>query len=127
MNLLLDTHTLIWLLEGDSNLSQTAKAAIENPDNTNFVSIATVWEMAIKVSIGKLEMQAPLNMLKTLMELNGIETLPVSIEHALLVSKLPFYHKDPFDRLLIAQAINENMLLLTRDEKFSHYDVRILW
>jgi PIN domain nuclease of toxin-antitoxin system len=127
MNLLLDTHTLIWLLEGDSNLSQTAKAAIENPDNTNFVSIATVWEMAIKVSIGKLEMQAPLNMLKTLMELNGIETLPVSIEHALLVSKLPFYHKDPFDRLLIAQAINENMPLLTRDEKFSHYDVRILW
>ena len=112
MNLLLDTHTLIWLAEADNNLSQPAKSAIENPENTCFVSVATFWEMAIKTSIGKLVMQIPLTQLKHLITENGIEILPIEIEHTLLIAELPFYHKDPFDRLLIAQAINENMTYL---------------
>jgi PIN domain nuclease of toxin-antitoxin system len=127
MNLLLDTHTLIWFLEGDSHLSTTAKNYIENANNTNFVSIATYWEIAIKISINKLELQMPLQNLKPLIWKNGIEILPITIEHTLLVSQLPFYHKDPFDRLLVAQTMSENMVLLSRDEKFKLYNIQTIW
>ena len=92
-----------------------------------FVSVATFWEMAIKTSIGKLEMKMPFTQLKGLITENGIEILPIDIEHTLLIAELPFYHKDPFDRLLIAQAINENMTLLSRDEKFLLYAIKTLW
>jgi len=104
MNLLLDTHALIWLTEADNHLSQSAKSAIENPVNTCFVSVASFWEMAIKTSLGKLEMQIPLTTLKSLIIENGIEILPIEVGHTLLIAQLPFHHKDPFDRLLIAQA-----------------------
>ncbi len=127
MNLLLDTHALIWFLEGDSKLNGMARQSIENPENTSFVSIATFWEMAIKVSIGKLQMQISLQNLKHLLWKNGIEVLPISIEHTLLVSCLDFDHRDPFDRLLIAQAIKEKMVLISCDENFSLYDIKILW
>jgi len=127
MNLLLDTHTLIWFLEGDSHLGFTAKSCIENPDNTSFVSVATFWEIAIKISINKLELQLPLNTLKSLIWENAMEILPIRIEHPLLVSQLPFHHHDPFDRLLIAQSMSENMLLLSKDKKFKIYDIQIAW
>ncbi len=127
MNLLLDTHTLIWLLEGDDNLSVTAKEQIENPDNTSFVSVATFWEIAIKISLNKLEMKIPLKNLKQLIWENGIEVLPITIDNALFVSQLPYYHKDPFDRLLVAQALNENMLVVSRDEAIPLYNVQTIW
>jgi PIN domain nuclease of toxin-antitoxin system len=127
MNLLWDTHTLIWFIEGDNNLGITARSYIENPQNTNFVSIATFWEIAIKVSINKLTLQIPLKNLKNLLWENGIEILPVTFEHTLLVSQLPFYHRDPFDRLLIAQAIHEKIVLLTKDEKFALYNIQTVW
>lgn len=127
MNLLLDTHTLIWFLEGDANLSAAAKEQIENPANTNFVSVATFWEIAIKVSLKKLEMQIPIQNLKQLVWENGIEVLPITIENTLFVSQLPFYHKDPFDRLLVAQAVNENMILVSRDEAMPLYKVQTIW
>jgi PIN domain nuclease of toxin-antitoxin system len=127
MNLLLDTHTLIWFLEGDAKLSATAKKQIENPANTNFVSVATFWEMVIKVSLNKLEMQISIQNLKQLIWENGIEVLPITIENTLFVSQLPFYHKDPFDRLLIAQAVNENMTLVSRDEAMPLYNVQTIW
>ncbi|NOQ35191.1 MAG: PIN domain-containing protein [Methylococcaceae bacterium] len=127
MKLLLDTHTLIWLAEADSNLSQAAKSAIEDPENICFVSLVSFWEMAIKTSLGKLDIQTPLDQLKQLIIENGMEILPIEIEHTLLVAKLPFHHKDPFDRLLIAQASIEKMTLLSKDEKFSHYDIQLLW
>jgi PIN domain nuclease of toxin-antitoxin system len=127
MNLLLDTHTLIWLLEGDDNLSVTAKEQIENPDNTSFVSVATFWEIAIKISLNKLEMKIPLKNLKQLIWENGIEVLPITIDNALFVSQLPYYHKDPFDRLLVAQALNENMLVVSRDEAIPLYNVQTVW
>ena len=127
MNLLLDTHALIWLLEGDNNLSVTAKDQIENPANTNFVSVATFWEIAIKSSLNKLEMQIPIQQLKQLIWENGIEVLPITIEDTLFVSQLPFYHKDPFDRLLVAQSTNENMILVSRDEAMPLYNVQTIW
>jgi PIN domain nuclease of toxin-antitoxin system len=127
MNLLLDTHTLIWFLEGDTTLSTDAKNLIENPANTNFVSVATFWEMAIKVSLKKLEMQISIQNLKKLLWENGIEVLPITIENTLFVSQLPFHHKDPFDRLLIAQAVNENMILISKDEAMHLYNVQTIW
>ena len=125
--MLLDTHTLIWLLEGDDNLSAAAKEQIENSANTNFVSVATFWEIAIKVSLNKLEMKISIQNLKQLIWENGIEVLPITIENALFVSQLPFYHKDPFDRLLVAQAVNENMILVSRDEAIPLYNVQTIW
>jgi len=127
MNLLLDTHTLIWFLEGDVNLSTVAKEQIENPANTSFVSLATFWEIAIKVNINKLEMQIAIQDLKQLIWKNGMEVLPITIEDTFFVSQLPFYHKDPFDRLLIAQAVNGNILLLSRDEAMQLYNVQTIW
>lgn len=127
MNLLLDTHTLIWFLEGETTLSTNAKKLIENPANTNFVSVATFWEMAIKVSLKKLEMQISIQNLKKLLWENGIEVLPITIENTLFVSQLPFHHKDPFDRLLIAQAVNENMILVSKDEAMHLYNVQTIW
>jgi PIN domain nuclease of toxin-antitoxin system len=127
VNLLLDTHTLIWFLEGDDRLSHAARSTIENPSNTNYASIATFWEIAIKTSLGKLETKTPLTNLKSMLTENGIEILPIEIEHTFLVGKLPFYHRDPFDRLLIAQATHENMYLVSRDEYFPQYDIRVIW
>jgi PIN domain nuclease of toxin-antitoxin system len=127
VNLLLDTHALIWLLEGDLRLSQTARSAIEDPQNTNFISIATFWEIAIKTSLGKLETKTPLSNLKHMTLDNGIEILPITIEHTLIVSDLAFHHRDPFDRLLIAQAIHEKMSVLSRDEHFKQYAIHIIW
>ncbi len=127
MNLLLDTHALIWFLEGDDRLSQAARSVIENPSNTNYASIATFWDIAIKTSLGKLQTKTSLTNLKFLLFENGIEIFPIMIEHTVLVGKLPFYHRDPFDRLLIAQAMHENMFLVSRDEYFSQYDIRVIW
>jgi len=125
LNLLLDTHTLIWFLEGDERLGTVAKNHIENPNNTSFVSIATFWEIAIKISIKRLKLQIPLQRFKSLLWENGIEILPITIEHTIQVSQLPFHHNDPFDRLLVAQSISENMILLSKDEKFKMYNVQI--
>jgi PIN domain nuclease of toxin-antitoxin system len=118
---------LIWFLEGDAQLSSTARARIENPSNINFVSIATFWEIAIKVSIGKLEMETPFSVLSKLVWQNGFEVLPIKFEHTLVVSSLPFHHKDPFDRILIAQAMIEAMPLISKDEYFDAYEVTKVW
>lgn len=127
MNILLDAHSLIWFLEGDNNLSRIAKEAIEDPGNISFVSIASFWEMAIKVSLGKLEIRSSLDQITQLTQGNGIEILPIHLNHALLVANLPFYHRDPFDRLLIAQAKLEKMPLVSRDGYFKDYQISMLW
>ncbi len=118
MNLLLNTHTLIWLLEGDENLSPNALTAIQNPANTCYVSSASLWEIAIKISISKLVMTIPFQELPRLIWENGIEILPAEFEHFLKVSTLPFHHKDPFDRIIIAQSFVEQMEIVGKDEHF---------
>ena len=127
MNLLLDTHTLIWLLEGDENLSKSAIAAIQNSANTCFVSSASLWEIAIKMSISKLEMKIPFPELSHLIWENGIEILPTEFEHFLKVSSLPFHHKDPFDRIIIAQSLVEQMDIVGKDGYFADYGLRLIW
>ena len=107
MSLLLDTHALIWFLEGDSQLSQTAKSEILNLDNACFVSQASLWEMAIKLSLGKLEIRSSYQDLPKLMWENGIEILAIEFEHFDYITNLPFHHKDPFDRIIIAQSLKK--------------------
>lgn len=127
MNYLLDAHTLIWLFEGDKNLSKEARLIIENQESVCFVSSATLWEIAIKVSIEKLEMHCSYGDFMRLIWENGIEVLDIKAEHCLKLLDIPFYHKDPFDRLIIAQSIIEDMTIISRDTHFNNYPVKIIW
>ena len=120
MHLLLDTHTLIWWLAKNPTLSNTAKEAIANPDNMVFVSAASAWEIAIKKSLGKL--QAP-DDLKQQLEQQRFTPLAINIDHGLAIRQLPLHHKDPFDRILIAQAIHEGLTIVSRDRIFKSYNV----
>lgn len=120
MNLLLDTHALIWVFDKNPTLSEEARAAIADGENEVFVSAVTAWEIAIKRSIGKLELQGNYQIgLKRY----RFTPLSISTEHALAVEALPQHHADPFDRLLIAQAQLENLILVTRDGRFTPYGV----
>jgi PIN domain nuclease of toxin-antitoxin system len=127
MNLLLDTHSLIWLLEGDEKLSPIALQAIQSPLNTPFISSASLWEIAIKISIEKLSMESSYEDLTTLIWENGIEILPLDFEHYVEVIGLPFHHKDPFDRIIIAQAIVEEMVVVGKDSNFVLYGIQQIW
>jgi len=118
MNLLLDTHALLWWLGADPELSQQAREAISNRENLVFVSAATIWEMTIKKALGKLK--TPGN-LEEALEANNFLPLPITISHALDVGKLPLIHQDPFDRMLVAQAGVEGLTLVTRDENIQKY------
>ncbi len=124
MNLLLDTHTLIWVFDANPKLSQVARDAISEGQNEVFVSAVTAWEIAIKRSLGKLELRG--NYRRGL-ERYRFTPLNISTEHALAVEALPQHHADPFDRLLIVQAQLENLTLVTRDGRFDNYDVMTLW
>jgi PIN domain nuclease of toxin-antitoxin system len=128
MKLLLDTHAFLWFIMGSSNLSPSARALIEDEASERFLSVASLWEIAIKLSIGKLTLSAPFDVLiPQQLSLNGIELLGVAIHHATVVSTLPFHHRDPFDRLLIAQAIVESMPIISMDTAFDMYAVNRLW
>ena len=128
MNLLLDTHTFIWFIMGSSNLSAHARALIEDVANEKFLSVASLWEIAIKLSVGKLTLSAPFDVLiPRQLSLNGFELLNIEIDHAALVATLPFHHRDPFDRLLIAQASVEKMSVVSIDAVFDAYSVTRLW
>ncbi len=121
MNILLDTHALIWLFDGSGDLSSAARKEIENPQNTNYVSVVSFWEIAIKISIGKLEMDLSMEDLQRLAWENGIEVLAVRVEHTFQLRSLPYHHKDPFDRLIFSQALLENMDVVSCDEIFDKY------
>ena len=131
MKLLLDTHILLWWLNQDRKLSQTELDIITNPDRLVFVSAVTAWEIAIKKTIGKLE--APDDLPAALAANNFLE-LPITIlqgrgyanEHSQELYRLPLHHHDPFDRMMVAQAISEDLTLMTRDPKIALYDIRII-
>jgi PIN domain nuclease of toxin-antitoxin system len=127
MRLLLDTHIFIWLIDGNPNLSQTARQAIEDENNTLHLSIVSLWEITIKTSLGKLELAIPLEQIVINFILpSGIKILPIHIPHLLLLQTLPFHHRDPFDRLLISQAKSETLTLVSQDRMFEQYEVDIL-
>ncbi|MCA9962971.1 MAG: type II toxin-antitoxin system VapC family toxin [Anaerolineales bacterium] len=124
MNLLLDTHIFLWAVEDHPNLSAAAREAIVAGDNVVFVSAATAWEIAIKRGLGKLDVPRG-NYIEEL-KLHRFTPLDIKTEHALAVESLPPHHKDPFDRLLIAQAQIEQLTLITRDPKMMLYDVAFI-
>lgn len=123
MNLLLDTHVLLWALENSSELSGPARDAIVDGKNMVFVSAASVWEISIKKAIGKLD--APDNLIEEI-KLHRFTKLDIEFEHAELAGQLPLIHKDPFDRMLVAQASVEKLVLITRDELIPKYRVKTL-
>ena len=123
MNLLLDTHILLWWLADSPQLSQRAEKAIAAPGNIPIVSAAVIWEIRIKQALEKLKIAPPFY---SIIQHQGFELLPVSPDHAYAVGDLPMHHRDPFDRLLIAQARHEGLTVLTHDPVFQRYDVSLL-
>ena len=127
MKLLLDTHTIMWFLNKDAQLSETSLRAIENPANTKYVSMASLWEMAIKINLGKLEIRVSLSEFETFIKNKGIHILALAFNHIDYLQNLPYHHKDPFDRLLIAQAKVEQMAIISKDKEFHAYDIQLVW
>ena len=127
MKLLLDTHIFIWWVDEPEKLSAAAISALEDEANELVLSVASVWEMQIKIQLGKLKLSLPLKELVTnQQETNDIRFSPVELTHVLALDALPFHHKDPFDRLLIAQSIAEGLTIVTADSQFSAYSVKLL-
>ena len=124
---LLDTHTFIWFINGDKELSNTAKALVEADDSVNFISIASIWEIAIKISLGKLQLNTPFEEISRQIENNGFHLLPITFEHTLQLSKLPYHHRDPFDRMLVAQSIVNRLTLISKDGDFENYGIKLIW
>ena len=127
MKLLLDTHTFLWFIDDNPQLSQKGKALLE-ADNELLLSIASLWEIAIKLSLGKLTLEMPTEVLMIQqLTRNDIDVLPITVAHLVIVSTLPLHHRDPFDRLLIAQAIVEQIPIVSADPMFDAYPVQRLW
>jgi len=123
---LLDTHTFLWFVMGNPRITSKLRAQIE--DNENLVSIVSVWEIAIKYSIGKLTIELPFDdFIDRQVISNGIQLLDIKLDHLKVLATLPLHHRDPFDRLLIAQAITEDLVLISADSVFSLYPVQRMW
>ena len=127
MKLLLDTHCVLWFFDDVEKLSGKVLAAILEPTNEKFVSIASAWELAIKISMGKLAFDGGMEQFFATVNDNGFELLPVRQEHLKLLETLPFHHRDPFDRLLVTSAIAEGMSLMTVDANIHRYTVDCFW
>ena len=128
MNLLLDSHAFVWMHEEPHKLSVKVAYEILNPANRIVLSVASVWELQIKIKLGKFSFSDTLeNVIIQEQQTNNLQILPVQLSHALYLENLPLHHKDPFDRLLISQAIVENMTLVTADPEFAKYQVNLLW
>jgi PIN domain nuclease of toxin-antitoxin system len=124
---LLDTHAFLWFAAGDRRLSRRARAAMEAEDAELFVSAASIWEMAIKTSLGRLTLPASVDTYLAEKIAEGYRMTPVTGAQAAAVERLPFHHRDPFDRLLAAQALGERYPLVTRDRVFRKYGVDVVW
>lgn len=131
MKYLIDTHVFIWFVENSSNLPQSIKDLIEDETSDIFISIASLWEISIKTSIGKLPMTKKFAELNDVVSDNLMEILPVNFAHTVENNLLPFYHRDPFDRIIIAQAIVENLDFISADAVFDNYltgkSVKRIW
>lgn len=128
MKLLLDTHTFIRWASEPGNLSKKVLDVLENKKNDIILSVASVWEMQIKIQLGKLKLSYPLrDLILKQQNSNDIQILPVSLEHVLALDSLPAPHRDPFDRLLIIQAMQEKLLLVSKDKIFQQYPVKLYW
>jgi PIN domain nuclease of toxin-antitoxin system len=128
MRLLLDTHTFLWFIMGSPKLSGTVRALIEADEHERLLSTASLWEMAIKLSLGRLTLAEPVDVLiPRQLRLNGIQLLNIEIEHIAVVATLPFHHRDPFDGLLIAQSTVERLPILSAEPAFDTYSIERMW
>lgn len=128
MNYLIDTHVFIWMNDDLSNLTSTVQNLVSDEANTLILSVVSVWEIQIKLKVGKFTFKRSISEMLTLVQKqNQVEILPVSLPHVLRIADLPLHHKDPFDRLLIAQAIVEGYTLISKDDIFEQYPVSVLW
>ncbi|HAZ49488.1 MAG TPA: PIN domain nuclease [Cyanobacteria bacterium UBA11369] len=128
MRLLLDTHTFIWFVTDNPKLSDTARGLINYGNNEILISIASIWEMAIKQSTGKLSFGLPFRVfIEQQVSFNRIDILNINLDHIEVVVTLPFHHRDPFDRLIIAQAMVEKIPILSADSIFDAYSIQRLW
>jgi PIN domain nuclease of toxin-antitoxin system len=127
VRLLLDTHVLLWSAETPEKLSATARRELEDASNTLFFSAASIWEIAIKISVGKLHLSMSPGQLVESLANSDFTELPVASSHAAKVASIPLHHRDPFDRLLIAQAEIEQLSLVSKDTGLDVYGIRRLW
>jgi PIN domain nuclease of toxin-antitoxin system len=125
---LLDTHTFLWWITDDPQLSEAAREIIRNSDNELFLSVASAWEMAIRVRLGRLHLpDRPDRFVPDQLARNGIQPLPIEMSHALYVARLPSIHNDPFDRLIVAQSMLEKLPIITKDGVIAKYEVTVVW
>ena len=128
MKVLLDTNVFIWLNDAPHRLRAKVMTVVANPDNDLFLSLTSIWEMQIKIQLGKLQLNDPLpDILRTQQVENNLQILTINLNHIWSLENLPYHHRDPFDRLLIAQAQTEGMTLVSADGIFELYDVDLLW
>jgi len=128
MKVLLDTHAFLWAIAGDKKLSKTARKTFLDPSNRLFFSAVSMWEICIKISLEKLALKGGwFKKIQNEMITNAVQWLPVEMQHCFELTKLPFHHRDPFDRMLVAQARVEDLQVLSRDVRLSVYDIECLW
>lgn len=126
MECLLDTHAFLWYLLGNSNLGNKAKEAIDTKTGLYF-SIASLWEISIKINVGKLQLNRSFEDLPKELEYINVQILPITFEDTNIYTSLPLHHRDPFDRILVAQAMNHSLVLISRDEAFDAYQIQRVW
>lgn len=127
MRLLLDTHVFIWMDRQPDRLPTRVYEACQNAENSLFLSMASVWEMQIKLGLGKLQLSRPLRQVVEEQGLNGVEILPIKLTHLWKLAELPSLHGDPFDRMLVAQSIDEDLHLISADGVMRNYPLRLFW
>jgi PIN domain nuclease of toxin-antitoxin system len=127
MPYLLDRHTFLWFISGDKQLPESVVKKIEDISEPCYISIASFWEIAIKIQIGKLKLEISLEELYRFAEINQIEIISINEKHLVTLLKLGLIHNDPFDRLIIAQAISEKLIVVTKDKEFKKYKVKQQW
>lgn len=128
MKLLLDTHAFIWWDSDPARLPPQVLALCQDPRNMLLLSVVSVWEMQIKLQLGKLRLALPLReIVEAQRQMNNVEILPITLEHVLALENLPVHHRDPFDRLLIAQAVVEEVALVSADPNIARYAVQVVW
>jgi PIN domain nuclease of toxin-antitoxin system len=127
VNILLDTHAFLWLTSAPGRFRDSVRVQLRDPDTALMLSVASIWEIALKVGLGKLSLPVPVeDYVRSRMARHGVDVLPIGVGHACRVSELPHHHRDPFDRLLVAQGQLEGVAILTADRAFSLYDVETI-
>ena len=127
MNLLLDTHAFLWYITGDDQLPKNVLETINDNSNNCFISIASIWEIVIKLSIDKLEIMGGFKTIEDFLDNNDFEILPIDFDDIKTLLKMDFFHRDPFDRMIIAQAITSELKIISKDKQFKNYKIDLIW